>query len=150
MNRESSIFKCHRCGTKNRVPKDRIGEKPVCGKCKAPLSIGTDAHKPIDVTDKTFHSEILAFPGPALVDCWAPWCGPCRTVGPVIEQLASEYAGRVKIVKLNVDENQQTAARYSIRSIPTMLLFNQGDLVNTLVGALPKGEIASHLNSLLN
>jgi thioredoxin-like negative regulator of GroEL len=71
-------------------------------------------------------------------------------VGPVIEQLASEYAGRVKIVKLNVDENQQTAARYSIRSIPTMLLFNQGDLVNTLVGALPKGEIASHLNSLLN
>jgi thioredoxin 2 len=150
MNGESIISICRQCGTKNRVPKERMGENPVCGKCKAPLLTGAVTDKPIDVTDMTFHSEILAFPGPVLVDCWAPWCGPCRTVGPVIEQLASEYAGRVKITKLNVDENQQTASRYSIKSIPTMLLFNNGDLTNTLVGALPKGEIQSHLNSLLN
>jgi thioredoxin 2 len=150
MNGESIIATCHECGTKNRIPKSRMGEKPLCGKCKAPLSIGPVTDKPIDVTDMTFHSEILDFPGPVLVDCWAPWCGPCRTVGPVIEQLASEYAGRVKIAKLNVDENPQTASRYSIKSIPTMLLFKNGDLVNNLVGALPKGEIESHLNSLLN
>ena len=150
MNRESIIMKCRRCGTKNRVPKGRIGERPVCGKCKAPLSTGTVTDKPIDITDMTFHSEVLAFSGPILVDCWAPWCGPCRTVGPVIEQLAAEYAGRVRIAKLNVDENPQTASRYSIKSIPTMLLFKDGDLVNNLVGALPKGEIQSHLNSLLN
>jgi len=150
MNRESIIAKCHQCGTKNRIPKSRIGENPLCGKCRVPLRISTVNDKPIDVTDMTFHSEILGYRGPVLVDCWAPWCGPCRTVGPVIEQLASEYSGRVKIAKLNVDENPQTASRYSIRSIPTMLLFKNGDLVNTLVGALPRGEIESHLNSLLN
>jgi len=150
MNRESTIVKCRQCGTKNRIPKSRMGEGPVCGKCKAPLPAGSVTDKPVDVTDATFHSEILDFPGPVLVDCWAPWCGPCRTVGPVIEQLAAEYAGRVRIAKLNVDENPQTAARYSIRSIPTMLLFKNGDLVNNVVGALPKRDIESHLNSLLN
>jgi thioredoxin 2 len=150
MSLESIIMKCPRCGTKNRVPKGRMDENPVCGKCKAPLSAGQFTDRPIDVTDTTFHSETLDSPGPVLVDCWAPWCGPCRTVGPVMEQLASEYAGRVKIVKLNVDDNPQTASRYSIRSIPTMLLFKNGQLVNSLVGALPKGEIQSHLNSLLN
>lgn len=150
MNRESIIVKCGQCGTKNRVPKNRLGQGPLCGKCKSPLSTGPVTDKPLDVTDATFHSEILDFPGPVLIDCWAPWCGPCRTVGPIIEQLAGQYAGRVRIAKLNVDENPQTASRYSIRSIPTMLLFKNGDLVNTLVGALPKGDIESHLNSLLN
>ena len=149
MNGDSIIAKCQKCGAKNRIPKGRIGESPLCGKCKTPLSMGTMTDKPVDVTDMSFQSEIIGFPGPVLVDCWAPWCGPCRTVGPVIEQLASEYAGRVKIAKLNVDENPQTASTYSIRSIPTMLLFKNGDLVNSLVGALPKGEIESHLNSLL-
>ncbi|MCG6877762.1 MAG: thioredoxin TrxC [Deltaproteobacteria bacterium] len=150
MNGDSIIAKCQKCGTKNRIPRNRMGETPLCGKCKTPLSPRTMTDKPIDVTDMSFQSEIIGFPGPVLVDCWAPWCGPCRTVGPVIEQLASEYAGRVRIAKLNVDENPQTASRYSIRSIPTMLLFKNGDLVNNLVGALPKGEIESHLNSLLN
>ncbi len=150
MNGESIIAKCHRCGAKNRVPKSRLGESPICGKCKAPLEIGTATGKPVEVTDGTFQSEILNFKGPVLVDCWAPWCGPCRTVGPIMEQLASEYSGRVRIAKLNVDENPSTASRYAIRSIPTMLIFKNGNLIDTLVGALPKGEIQSRLNSLLS
>jgi len=108
-----------------------------------------DLNRPVDISDNTFDSEVLSFSGPVLVDCWAPWCGPCRMVGPVLEQLASEYAGRVKIAKLNVDENPQTASRYSIRSIPTMLLFKKGEMINSMVGALPKEEIERRLQPLL-
>jgi thioredoxin 2 len=149
MDQDSIIIRCGRCGTKNRVPKTRLNQGPVCGKCRSPLSIGQDLDKPVDITDNTFDSEVLSAAGPVLVDCWAPWCGPCRMVGPVLEQLAREYAGRVKIAKLNVDENPQTASRYSIRSIPTMLLFNRGEMVNSMVGALPKQEIERRLQPLL-
>jgi thioredoxin len=83
------------------------------------------------------------------VDCWAPWCGPCRMVAPIMDQLASEYAGRVKIAKLNTDENPLTASQYGIQSIPTLLFFKDGTLVNKLVGALPKSEIEKHLGGLI-
>ncbi len=149
MDQDSIIIRCGHCGTKNRVPKTRLNQGPVCGKCRLPLSVGQGLDKPVDITDNTFDSEVLSAAGPVLVDCWAPWCGPCRMVGPVLEQLAREYAGRVKIAKLNVDENPQTASRYSIRSIPTMLLFNRGEMVNSVVGALPKQEIERHLQTLL-
>ena len=143
------IVRCNNCGTKNRIAKSRLKERPVCGRCKSPLSIGTIYDRPVDITDKTFDSEVLSFPDPVLVDAWAPWCGPCRIVGPALEQLAKEYAGRVKIAKLNVDENPQVTSRYSIRSIPTMMIFNNGEKVNTLVGALPKEDIKRHLQPLL-
>jgi len=104
---------------------------------------------PVEVTDRTFTDEVLSFRGPVLVDCWAPWCGPCRMVAPVLDQLAPEYAGRVKIAKLNVDENPMTSSQYAIQSIPTMLLFKNGQQVNKLVGALPKNEIERHLVPLL-
>ena len=83
------------------------------------------------------------------MDCWAPWCGPCKMVAPVLDQLASEYAGRIKIAKLNVDENPMTASRYGVQSIPTMLIFKNGNQVDKLVGALPKQEIVRHLRSVL-
>jgi thioredoxin 2 len=149
MEPDSIIIRCGHCGTKNRVPKARLNQGPVCGKCKKPLTLGEGLDKPVDITDNTFDSEVLSAAGPVLVDCWAPWCGPCRMVAPVLEQLAREYAGQVKITKLNVDENPRIASRYSIRSIPTMLLFNRGEMVNSMVGALPKQEIERHLRPLL-
>jgi thioredoxin 2 len=114
-----------------------------------PLTVGVFHDRPVTVMDSTFSKEVLSYPGAAIVDCWAPWCGPCHMVSPILEQLASEYAGRVKIAKLNVDENPLTASQYAIRSIPTMLLFKDGKLVNSLVGALPKGEIEAQLRSIL-
>jgi len=109
---------------------------------------GRKMDKPIEITDETFKQKIEEHPL-IVIDCWAPWCGPCRMVAPVLEQLASEYAGRLKIAKLNVDENPGTASKYGIQSIPTMLLFKNGNLVNSLVGALPKHEIERHLGTIL-
>jgi len=146
MNQESVIIRCTKCGTKNRVPTNRLQDRPVCGKCKAPL-IYYD--RPVHVTDGTFQEEVLSFPGAVLVDCWAPWCGPCRMVAPILDHLASQYAGRLKVAKLNVDENSLTASKYGIQSIPTMLLFKNGNQVDRLVGALPREEIERHLLQVL-
>jgi thioredoxin 1 len=93
------------------------------------------------VTDGDFEQQILKSELPALVDFWASWCGPCRTVGPVVEELAGEYAGKVKIVKLNVDENNQTPKKYGVRGIPTLMLFKNGQVVDQVVGAVPKSRI---------
>jgi thioredoxin 2 len=147
MTEESIILRCDRCGTKNRVPKERLEEGPVCGRCRAPL--GPPSGCPAVVTDRTFQQEVLASPVPVLVDCWAPWCGPCRMVGPVLEELAGDYAGRVKIAKLNVDENPATASSYGIQSIPTLLLVQGGKEVHRLVGALPRAQIEQALKGLL-
>ena len=93
------------------------------------------------VTDRSFEAEVLKSDLPVLLDCWAPWCGPCRMVGPVVDQLAAQWRGRVKIAKLNTDENPQTSARFQIRSIPTLLVFEKGRLVDSIVGAVPQTEI---------
>ena len=146
---DDMIIRCLRCGTKNRMPENRLTDQPLCGKCGTALVMNSEQGRPIEVTDGTFSREILSTPGSVLVDCWAPWCGPCRTVAPILDELASKYAGGVRIAKLNVDENPVTASRYNVRSIPTLLLFKDGKLVNTLVGALPKETIEQHLISIM-
>jgi thioredoxin 2 len=143
------FLKCTKCGAKNKVPRDRLGDKPVCGKCKTPLPVGAVHDAPVNISDSTFDSEVMSYPGAVIVDAWAPWCGPCRMIGPILEQLAKEYAGQVKIAKLNVDENPGVASRYGIRSIPTMLFFKDGQMVNTQVGALPREEIERHLSAII-
>jgi len=129
----------------------------VCGKCgaKLPAISATEAGeangKPQVVTDSSFANEVLGASAsvPVLVDCWAPWCTPCRVIAPVLDQLAAESGGRYKIAKLNVDENPATSAQFQIRSIPTMLIFKHGKVVDQIVGAVPKQTIAARLSSQL-
>ena len=106
---------------------------------------GTTKTAPIDVTDATFAQEILQSPLPVLLDCWAVWCGPCRMISPVIEDLAADLAGSVKVAKLNVDENPKTAAQLGIRSIPNLLLFRHGEVLGQIVGAAPRARIEAEI-----
>jgi thioredoxin 2 len=145
-----SIMRCEKCGTKNRVASSlQTGRVAKCGKCGTALTTATAApaalNKPKTVTDQSFSQEILYTPGVVLLDCWAPWCGPCRMVSPIMEQLAAESQGRYRVAKLNVDDNQRTAAQFQIQSIPTMLIFKDGKLVDRLIGAQPKAAITSRL-----
>lgn len=103
----------------------------------------------VQLTDQSFEHDVLKSANPVLVDFWAPWCGPCRMLSPVVEELAKEYAGRVTVAKLNTDDNPNTAARYSITAIPTMLLFKGGQVVEQLVGVHSKGDIKKKLDGLL-
>ncbi len=101
------------------------------------------------VTDSSFEADVLKATEPVVVDFWAEWCGPCKMIGPSLEELARDYAGKVKIVKLNVDENPAVAGKLGIRSIPTLMLFKDGKLASQKVGAAPKGELAKWINGAI-
>jgi len=137
---ESLLIRCQQCGATNRVPPEKLqgNLEPVCGRCKAKLPVNG---KPLDITDQNFAQEVERSALPVLVDMWAPWCGPCRFVSPVVEDLAVELAGRLRVAKLNVDQNPAIAARFHIQSIPALLVFKEGREVDRIVGAQPKSEI---------
>src|SRR4030095_5607770 len=142
---DALVIPCARCGTKNRVARAKLADGPVCGRCQAPLAVDS---APVVVTAASFAEQVERSPLPVLVDLWAPWCGPCRTIAPVLEQLAAEMAGRVRIAKVNVDENPEISARFRVQGIPTLLAFKDGREVDRLVGAHPKATIARLLASL--
>ena len=141
------LIRCPACGTTNRVPHAKLssGLAPVCGRCRARLPVEA---RPVTVTDATFSAEVERSPLPVLVDAWAPRCRPCLTLAPIIDELAAEMAGRVRVAKLNVDENPITAARFDLRSIPTLLVFDAGREVERIVGVQPKSAISRRLERL--
>ena len=126
----SEVVACPACGKKNRVPAD-AGGSPRCGACRAPLPWLASAG------DEDFDVIVSQAPLPALVDLWAPWCGPCRLVGPAVESAARVFAGRLKAVKVNVDEAPRVSARFGVQSIPTLLVVDGGKVVARQTGALP-------------
>jgi thioredoxin 2 len=135
------VITCPSCGTRNRVP-SAAGGRPQCASCHAALPWIADA------SDHEFAAAV-ATSQLVLVDLWAPWCGPCRMVAPVLESLATRYAGRVKVVKVNVDENPATAARFDARSIPTLVFLKDGQPVQRVVGAQPEPALAAQVERLL-
>jgi len=131
------VVNCPSCSTRNRVPDSATG-RPRCARCKADLPWVADA------TDASL-AEVLKTPSLVLLDLWAPWCGPCRAVAPVLESIAGRYAGRLKVVKVNVDDNPATARAYDARSIPTLVMIRDGQTVARVVGAQPEPALVAQL-----
>ncbi|HWK54642.1 MAG TPA: thioredoxin TrxC [Hyphomicrobiales bacterium] len=138
---ETINLTCGNCDTPNRIPAQRLGDGPRCGRCKQPLFAGTPLVLTVDNVVQVLQNTGV----PLLVDCWAPWCGPCRSFAPVFEQAARELEPRLRLAKLDTEAEQQTAALWGIRSIPTLLLFRDGREIARLSGALPLTQLKKWL-----
>ena len=142
------IVKCPKCGQSNRVPENAAGKKVVCGKCMTPLVAAPAGDgKPLVVTDSSFAS-VTSGGKPVVVDFWAPWCGPCRVIGPVIEDLAKSRHD-VVFAKLNVDENRSTQAKFQVSGIPTLIFFRDGQEKGRIVGAVGRPQIEQAIRQYL-
>lgn len=148
MTEKQFYIRCTGCRAKNRVPQTRLGDKPKCGKCAAELDLKDFSGIPMDITDATYAGEVVDSALPVVLTCWAPWCSSCQAILPIITRLAPQYAGKIKFAKVNVEQNQQTGARFSVQSIPVMLVLRSGKLVNRLVGALPEMELRRSLDTI--
>jgi thioredoxin 2 len=139
---EAFKLRCMECGAKNRIPADRIRSNPVCGKCKKPLATEElFLPQPLIITDGDFEPKILKSPLPALMFAWAPWCPTCRTFIPVIDEFGRDSQGKIRVGKVNVDQNPGLSSRFSIMSVPQILVFDRGELAETLPGSLQKHEL---------
>jgi thioredoxin 2 len=144
----SLVVACPNCGAKNRVVLDAALERqPVCGKCKQTLP--APSREPVIITDANFSATVASSHLPVLLDMWAAWCGPCRMIAPTIEILAGELAGKVLVGKLDVDANRQTAARFSVQSIPTLLIIKDGKELDRLVGLQSREAILRRLQPFI-
>lgn len=146
MSEPTTTIECESCHKNNRVPLARLKDKPKCGSCGAVLPLGGG---PIELTDDNFESVVSTSPVPVVVDFWAPWCGPCRMIGPILEQVASDKPYDVLIAKLNVDENPRTASRFQVRSIPMLVALHEGEAIDTQVGALPAAALKGWVNRVI-
>jgi thioredoxin 2 len=135
-------IRCPACGAVNRIPPERAGRPARCGRCKTPIATTV---APVGVTDGSFETIVLKALTPVLLDCWADWCGPCHMLAPTIDALARDYAGRVLVGKLDVEANRATASRYDVRGLPTLLIFDHGQVVDRLVGVQSRGVIEARL-----
>lgn len=135
---------CLECGSVNRIPEDRTSDDGKCGVCGHPLMSGKPTETDLASFEKASKRDSL----PIVVDLWAPWCGPCRMVAPVLESLSNEFASTLKVVKVNVDESPRTAQRYEARSIPMLLFMRDGALVDTVVGAQPEHVLRARIEQL--
>ncbi|HID46225.1 MAG TPA: thioredoxin TrxC [Chromatiaceae bacterium] len=136
---------CTQCGGVNRIPQERLGQNPKCGKCKQPLFQGT----PADVDDAMLQKQIQRSDIPLVVDFWAPWCGPCKMMAPAFAQATVQLEPRTRMLKLNTEQHQQFAGQLGIRSIPTMIVFRNGQEVDRMSGALDARGIASWVSQKL-
>ena len=150
-----AVVTCLNCGTKNRVDEGAARRlQPVCGKCGAALNVtagAAETAKPRTVTDATFAGDVLGVRGvPVLLDCWAPWCGPCRMVSPALEQLATERAGRLKLVKVDVDKAPAISQRFGVQAVPTLLVLDHGEVLARQAGAAPVAALRNWLDQALS
>jgi len=138
--------RCGSCGTVNSLPASRLVEHPKCGKCKNLIEI---PKKPVDITTADFDREALAWPGIVLVEFWTPWCGFCRIMAPVVEKLAAEKAGLLKVVKVNLDNEPLLGARFGINATPTFYVYRKGSRIGDISGAVPKEQFEAWIESIL-
>ncbi len=139
-----AIYRCEECGSLNRVPDERKGQRPKCGKCKNVVEV---TGHPQEVDDAGLASTVAASPVPVLVDFWAPWCGPCLSAAPIVEDLAEELAGDVLVLKVNTDEAVASGQRHGVRSIPCFVIFRGGKEVARQTGVLPPAKMREWVRS---
>lgn len=145
MKDSKRVITCQSCGAKNRVALEKLGQA-VCGKCKDPIAL---IRTPVIITDSSFPEEVGKSRIPVLLDFWATWCPPCKLIAPIIDKLAEELAGQIKVGKLDVDQNPVTSGQYRVQSIPTLIIFKNGREVDRIVGAQSKEALMRRLQAFL-